>query len=147
VSSATSEIVIAAPAHEVYALAAATERWPLILPHYRFVRVLEKRALDRIVEMGAWRGAIPIRWTAAQANDPQTPHIAFRHIRGWTRGMEVEWLFEPVSGGTRVCIQHRLAFRFPVASEWLGQHVVCDYFVRDVAAKTLACMKRLAERT
>jgi uncharacterized membrane protein len=138
-------IEIAAPARAIYALASATERWPQILPHYRYVRVLEDRGATRVVAMGAWRDVFPISWVAMQTNDPGTPHIAFHHLRGWTRGMDVEWLFEELSHGTRVTIEHRLRFRFPVAADWLGRHVVSDYFVHGVAAKTLACMKRLAE--
>jgi len=44
-----------------------------------------------------------------------------------------------------VTIEHRLAFRFPVAAEWLGKHLVSDYFIHGVATRTLACIKRLAE--
>lgn len=136
---------IAAPAETVYALASATERWPQILPHYRYVRVLAENGPTRLVAMSAWRDVFPVRWTAEQTNDPQTPHIAFHHLRGWTRGMDVEWLFERFAGGTRVTIEHRLQFAFPFAAEWLGRHVVSDYFVHGVAAKTLARMKTLAE--
>jgi len=145
VTQTSNEIFIAAPAQSVYELAAATEHWPNILPHYRFVRVLEERPASRVVEMAARRGVIPVRWTAEQTNDPVRPHIAFHHLRGWTRGMDVEWIFEPVEGGTRVRIEHRLAFQFPIAREWLGEHVVGNFFIRDVAGKTLACMKQLAE--
>jgi uncharacterized membrane protein len=136
---------IAAPPNAVYALGAATERWPDILPHYRYVRVLEDRGATRVVAMGAWQDVFPIRWVAEQTNDPVTPHITFRHLRGWTRGMDVEWIFEPFAGGTRVTIEHRLQFRFPFAAQWLGKHLVSDYFVHGVAAKTLARMKQLAE--
>jgi hypothetical protein len=59
--------------------------------------------------------------------------------------MDVDWIFEPFSGGTRVTIEHRLRFLFPVAAEWLGKHLVSDYFVHGVAAKTLARVKVLAE--
>ena len=138
-------IEIAAPARAVYALASATEKWPEILPHYRYVRVLEDRGATRVMAMGAWQDVFPIRWVAEQTNDPQTPHIAFRHVRGWTRGMDVEWIFEEFARGTRVTLEHRLKFLFPVASEWIGKHVVSDYFVHGVAAKTLARMKVLAE--
>jgi uncharacterized membrane protein len=138
-------VEIAAPAQTIYALAAATERWPQILPHYRYVRVLEEHGATRVVAMGAWQDAFPIRWVAEQTNDPGTPHIAFHHVRGWTRGMDVEWIFEPFAGGTRVTIEHRLQFAFPVAAEWLGKHLVSNYFVHGVAAKTLARMKALAE--
>lgn len=138
-------VEIRAPARAIYALASATERWPQILPHYRYVRVLEQRGATRLVAMGAWHDVFPIRWIAEQTNDPQTPHIAFRHVGGWTRGMAVEWRFEPIAGGTRVTIEHRLAFRFPIASNWLGEHVVSGYFIHGVASRTLARMKSLAE--
>ncbi|MGP6156435.1 MAG: type II toxin-antitoxin system RatA family toxin [Vulcanimicrobiaceae bacterium] len=138
-------VVVAAPPERIYRLASATERWPEYLPHYRFVRVLEERAGSRLVEMAASRDWIPIRWVAEQFNDPERPTIRFLHVRGWTRGMEVQWRFEPVEGGTRVTIEHRLKFRFPVAADWLGEHVVCKFFVDDVARKTLARIKALAE--
>ena len=138
-------VEIAAPPQAVYALAAATERWPEILPHYRYVRVLDDDGATRTVAMGAWRDCFPIAWVARQTNDPGTPHIAFHHVRGWTRGMDVEWIFEEHDRGTRVTIEHRLQFRFPVAAKWLGKHVVSDYFVHGVAGKTLLRMKALAE--
>jgi len=141
----TNEIVIAAPARRIYDLAVATERWPELLPHYRYVRVLEERNGRRIVEMAALRDFIPIRWVAEQTSDPDLPSIHFRHIAGWTRGMDVAWRFEPLGSGTRVTIEHDLAFAFPVAADWLGRHVVSDFFVANVAGKTLARMKVLAE--
>jgi len=140
-----NSVDIAAPAGTVYALGSATERWPEILPHYRYVRVLQEHERTRIVAMGAWQDVFPIRWIAEQTNDPVTPHIRFRHLRGWTRGMDVEWTFEPIAGGTRVTIEHRLQFAFPLAAEWLGRNLVSAYFVHGVAAKTLARMKAIAE--
>jgi uncharacterized membrane protein len=141
-----NSVEIAAPPAAVYALGAQTERWPQILPHYRWVRVLEQRGATQVVAMSAWRDVFPLRWVAEQTNDPATPHIAFHHVRGWTRGMDVEWLFEPLpGGGTRVTIEHRLQFRFPVAAEWLGKHLVSEYFIHGVAARTLACVKAIAE--
>ncbi|HZO93035.1 MAG TPA: SRPBCC family protein [Candidatus Baltobacteraceae bacterium] len=136
---------IAAPAEAVYALGAATERWPELLPHYRYVRVLERRGEARVVAMGARHGIVPLSWTAEQTNDPRTPRITFRHVRGWTRGMDVEWRFDPIPGGTRVTIEHRLRFEFPLAAEWLGRHVVSDVFIHGVASRTLARMKAIAE--
>ncbi len=140
-----NEIVIAAPARRIYELAVATERWPEFLPHYRYVRVLEERAEGRVVEMAALRDFIPIRWVAEQISDPKGPSIRFRHLRGWTRGMDVVWRFEPLEEGTRVTIEHRLAFIFPFAADWLGRNVVSRFFIENVASKTLARMKVLAE--
>jgi len=145
VTTTRNTVEIAASAERIYELASATERWPEILPHYRYVRVLERHGATRVVAMSAWQDVFPLRWVAEQTNDPRTPHIAFRHVRGWTRGMDVDWIFEPTATGTRVTIEHRLRFLFPVAAEWLGKHLVSDYFIHGVAAKTLARMKALAE--
>ena len=140
----TNEIEIAASAETIYAFASATERWPEILPHYRYVRVLEDGPV-RLLAMAAWRDIFPISWVARQTNDPHAPAIYFQHVRGWTRGMHVAWRFAPTPRGTRVTIEHRLDFAFPIAAAWLGKHVVGDFFVHDVATKTLARMKSLAE--
>jgi ribosome-associated toxin RatA of RatAB toxin-antitoxin module len=140
-----SAIEIAAPAEHIYRLAADTERWPVILPHYRSVRVLARNGATRTVAMKAWRDAVPISWIAEQTDEPETPAIRFRHVAGWTRGMDVVWHFAPAALGTLVTIEHRLQFAFPFASEWLGKHVVGGFFVDDVARKTLARMKLLAE--
>ncbi len=140
-----NSVAIAASPERIYALAAATENWPAILPHYRYVRVLADDGTTRTVAMGAWRDVFPISWVARQTNDPARPHIAFTHLRGWTRGMEVEWLFEPGPHATKVTIIHKLRFRFPLAGEWLGKHLVSDYFVHGVAARTLARLKALCE--
>ena len=140
-----NSVDISAPAAAIYALAAATERWPAILPHYRYVRVLQDDGVTRTVAMGARRDCFPIQWVARQTNDPVRPHITFHHIAGPTRGMDVEWLFESIPGGTRVRIVHRLTFAFPIAAAWIGEHIVGGYFIHGVAARTLAHMKRLAE--
>lgn len=139
-------MTIAAPAHAIYRLASATERWPERLPHYRYVNVLRDDGTTRTVEMAARHLGVPLRWTALQTNDPVRPHIAFRHIAGPTRGMDVEWIFTPVDERhTIVRIVHRLTFVFPFAPDFFGKHVVSDVFVHGVASKTLARMRLLAE--
>ncbi len=141
-----NEIVIAAPAARIFELAASTERWPDYLPHYRFVRILKEEGTSRVVEMAASRDGIPLRWTARQWNDAATPRIRFEHVAGWTRGMQVAWDFAPDPQGTRVSIIHRLDFQFPIARKFLGRYVVGEFFVHNIAGKTLRCMKALAER-
>jgi hypothetical protein len=117
-----------------------------VLPHYRWVRLLDGGATTRTVEMAARLGIVPLRWTATQINDPARPHIAFHHVAGPACGMDVEWIFTPLDGGrTRVTIVHRLAFAFPFAAEFIGRHVVSGVFIHGVASRTLAHIKRLAE--
>jgi uncharacterized membrane protein len=145
VTESRTTIDIAAPASAIYALGSQTERWPEILPHYRYVRVLEEAGPTRVVAMSAWRDIFPLRWVAEQTNDAGEPRIAFRHVRGPTTGMDVAWVFEPIEGGTRVTIEHRLTFAFPVAREWIEKHIVCAYFIEGVASRTLARIKTIAE--
>lgn len=135
-----NEIVIAAPAQRIFERASDTQRWPEILPHYRYVRVLLSDGGQSIVEMAARRGAIPVRWRAQQINDPEVPQIFFRHLGGWTRGMRVYWRFTPLEDGTtRVQIDHDL--HSPLAA-FIGKH-----FIDPIAARTLARMKQVCEGT
>jgi len=143
--STVTSVVVNAPARAVYDLASATEQWPVLLPHYRFVRILSQDGGERTIEMAARRGVIPIRWTAVQRNDPDTPSIYFRHLTGWTQGMEVWWRFDERERDTVVSISHDLDFAFPVAAAFIEEHVVAEYFIEGVARRTLAHMKRLAE--
>ena len=60
--------------------------------------------------------------------------------------MDVRWRFDALGPAlTRVAIEHDLSFRFPVAADLIGEHVVGNFFIKDVASKTLARMKVLAE--
>ena len=110
------------------------------------MHVLNQSGDTRTVEMGARHLGIPLKWTATQTNDPVRPHIAFHHIVGPLRGMDVEWIFTPIGASiTLVRIVHQLDFIFPVASAFFGKYVASDIFIHGVASKTLRHMKRLAE--
>ncbi|MBV9271733.1 MAG: SRPBCC family protein [Candidatus Eremiobacteraeota bacterium] len=141
----TNEIVIAASAERIFYFASRTERWPEWLSHYRYVHVLSERNGERTVEMAARRGWIPVRWRALQYNDSRTPRIRFRHVAGWTRGMDVEWQFEPREDATLVRIVHDLTFRFPAVARFLERRIVGDFFIHSIANRTLARFKELSE--
>ncbi len=54
------DIRIAAPPDVVFALAAAVEDWPRILPHYRWVKRLADTGPRRVVEMARQKsGTLP----------------------------------------------------------------------------------------
>jgi len=142
-----NEISIAAPPDVIFHIAANTLEWPRILPHYRFVRKLSEDGGSQTIHMGARRGFIPVEWVAQQTNVADIPEIRFTHIRGWTRGMEVAWNFVVEPGATRVIISHRLSFRFPIAADWIAEHVIANFFVKHIADQTLSCIKRIAEQT
>src|SRR3954466_14523616 len=80
----------------IYRLGAEIEQWPELLPHYRDVELLwEAAGRQRVVaRMSASRDGIPVSWTCWQERDPETPRITFRHIDGFTHGMQVAWNFE-----------------------------------------------------
>jgi len=137
-------ILIAAEPASIYPLAAAVERWPELLPHYRWVRILRAEGPCRLVEMAARRDRIPVRWWAEQRLDPETPRIRFKHVRGATAGMEVEWTFESAADGTLVRVAHDLHPRSPV-SRFVAEHIIGPYFIENIAGKTLRCIKQLAE--
>jgi ribosome-associated toxin RatA of RatAB toxin-antitoxin module len=129
----------------IYRLAAAVERWPELLPHYRSVRVLGERDGRRLVEMAAWRDGIPVRWWAEQTLYPDEPRIVFHHVRGPTRGMDVAWSFTPRPDGTYVAIEHELTLGWPLVGELIADRIIGRLFVDNIAGKTLRRIKALAE--
>jgi ribosome-associated toxin RatA of RatAB toxin-antitoxin module len=141
-----NEVIVRAPLAVVYELAERIERWPQLLPHYRWVRVLSETGPRRLVEMAARRDAIPVRWWAVQERFPDVPRITFRHVRGVTKGMNVEWSFEPSPEGVRVRIRHDLHLAWPLVGELVGR-LIGELFVSNIAGKTLRRVKALAEGT
>lgn len=137
--------IIQADVATIYRIAADIERWPQILPHYRWVRVLRDASNHRLVEMAARRDGIPVWWCAEQWRFPDEPRMTFRHVRGVTAGMEVEWSFAPESDGVHVGIRHDLRLLWPVAGELVGDWIVGRFFVSNIAGKTLRRIKQLAE--
>ena len=143
----STSVLMHAPVERIYPLAAEVERWPELLPHYRWVTLLERDASGRrkLVEMAARRGWIPVSWQAVQQLDPETPAIHFRHVRGITTGMAVTWRFEPDAGATRVTIDHRLDLSWPLVGHAIADYVIGPHFVHHIAGLTLAQIKRLVE--
>jgi uncharacterized membrane protein len=142
-----NSLVIRADLATVYDLAAAVERWPAILPHYRWVRVLEDHGGRRVVEMAAHRDGVPLWWCAEQVLDPAARRISFRHVRGVTTGMAVEWSFLPDANGVRVSIHHDLHLGWPVVGGIVANCIIGPLFVSNIAGKTLRRIKLLAERS
>jgi ribosome-associated toxin RatA of RatAB toxin-antitoxin module len=140
-------ITMHAPPERVYALAAAVECWPDLLPHYRWVRVLDQRGeRERLVEMAARRDLIPVWWRSVQRLYPERPGIEFLHVAGATRGMRVEWRITPrKDGSSAVVIWHAFRPPWPLVPDRLVRQVVGDYFVSGIARRTLAHLKALAE--
>jgi len=55
-------LVMRAPLDRVFAAASDVERWPSLLRHYRWVRMLERRTGGGVVEMAAYRPFGPLNY-------------------------------------------------------------------------------------
>ncbi|HEV8399125.1 MAG TPA: SRPBCC family protein [Gemmatimonadales bacterium] len=138
---------IQAPLERVYAAAAAVERWPAILPHYRWVRRLE----GSLVEMAACRPFGPLKypvwWVSEMSLDRPGGAIHYRHVRGITRGMNVTWrMVEADEGGVDVEIVHTWdGPRWPLIGRLAANLVIGPVFIHGVASRTLAGIKIAVE--
>jgi hypothetical protein len=135
-----------APFDRVFDLAADVERWPEILPHYRYVRPVTDPGGERHFAMGARRGPIPVRWEAIQRPMRDDRRIEFVHTAGVTKGMWVAWRFaDAPDGSLDVSIEHRLDLGWPVIGSWAAEHVVGPQFIEAIAGRTLRRIRELAE--
>jgi len=140
----TNSILMQAPKTAIFETAADLELWPKILPHYRYIRFLERGADRNLVMMAARRSGIPISWTSEQIIDRDKFEIHFHHLKALTKGMRVVWTFSDTADGVLVTISHDLRFRIPVLAP-LVDPIVGDFFIHNVANKTLRCMKAYME--
>lgn len=146
------ERLVRAPLQTIFDLARRVEEWPAHLSHYRYVRFRE-RAPDGggLVEMSAYRPFGPLGWPtwwlSEMSVDPRAPLVRFRHVGGITTGMDVEWSFTPVAGGTRVRILHVWdGPRWPLIGIVAATAVIGPVFVHGIAERTLAGLAAVAER-
>jgi uncharacterized membrane protein len=133
-----------APKARIFATAADLELWPRILPHYRCIKFLERGRDRNVVVMAARRSGIPISWTSEQIIDRANFEIHFHHLKAWTKGMRVVWTFSEMPDGVLVTILHDLRFRIPLLAPVVDP-IVGDFFISNVANKTLRCMKSYLE--
>ena len=142
----------------IFQLAMDVERWPSLLPHYRYVRFRERTSDGGgIVEMSANRpfGPLnwPTRWTSQMfvqrkaSKGGDEPRVRFHHIEGITTGMDVEWSFHPEKGGTRVKIVHAWnGPPWPVVGGVAAANVIGPVFVHGIASRTLEGLAAIAEQ-
>jgi ribosome-associated toxin RatA of RatAB toxin-antitoxin module len=145
------ERIVAAPVARIFELARDVEQWPTHLSHYRFVR-FRKRASDGggLVEMSANRpfGIFqwPTWWLSEMSVDEQAPVVRYRHVDGITAGMDVEWSFRRVEGGTHVRILHVWnGPDWPGIGKVAASGVIGPVFVHGIAQRTLAGLAAVAE--
>jgi aromatase len=137
-------IIMHAPRQEIFETAADLALWPNILPHYRYIRYLERGEARNVVVMAAIRCGIPISWTSEQIIDREKLEVRFHHLKALTRGMQVVWTFTETPDGVRVEILHNLDFRIPALAP-IAEKIIGNFFIQPVATRTLRCMKEYLE--
>lgn len=140
-----NSIVMQAPKMAIFETAANLELWPKILPHYRYIRYLERGAERNIVVMAAVRSGIPISWTSEQVIDRAKLQVRFHHLKAFTKGMNVVWTFEETAAGVLVQILHDLRFRVPALAP-VADQIIGNFFIHHIAGETLRHMKTHLEQ-
>ena len=140
----SNSIIMRAPKMSIFETAADLELWPRILPHYRYIRFLERGHERNVVIMAASRSGIPISWTSEQVIDRGNVQVRFHHLKSLTKGMRVVWTFDERPEGVLVTIAHDLTFRVKILAP-LADKIIGDFFIHSVASKTLRCMKAYVE--
>jgi ribosome-associated toxin RatA of RatAB toxin-antitoxin module len=140
----TNSIIMCAPKTTIFETAANLELWPRILPHYRYIRYLQRSPDRNIVVMAATRSGIPISWTSEQIIDRDRVEVRFHHLKAFTKGMRVVWTFQEVPAGVLVQIKHDLAFRVKILAP-IADRIIGDFFIHHIANRTLHCMKSFVE--
>jgi len=135
-----NSIIICAPKNTIFETAANLELWPEILPHYRYIRYLERGNDHNLVIMAARRFGLPIAWTSEQTIDRERCEIRFHHLKAWTKGMDVVWSFQETPAGTVVEIVHELRFRIRLLAP-IAEPIISHGFIHPVASQTLRWMK------
>ena len=129
----------------IFQLAADIQDWPTILPHYRYLRIVERSERCKTADFGASRDGFPVKWRARQELFPEADRITFLHVGGVTKGMWVEWRLEKRSKSVYVTIEHELSYPVPLLGPLFAKYIVGKLFVENIAGKTLRCIKAKVE--
>lgn len=139
------EALIHASPEAIFAVAADVERWPALHHAYRWCRVVERQPSGLVFEMAGWIRGWPARWRAVQERFPDEHRIIFRHVRGITTGMIVEWRLHPAGTDTRVTLLHDLVMRWPLIGRLVSDFVVGPVFIDWIARQTLHAVRAAVE--
>ena len=146
------EFLASAPSEACFRAGADVERWPEILPHYRWVRFREKLGFaEGIVEMAAWRsfGAFkyPTWWVSKMWHDADIPVVHYKHIEGITRDMDVRWEFEPRGDNTLIRVVHDWTGpSWPLIGRLAATTIIGPGFISAIAKRTVAGVAAEATR-
>jgi coenzyme Q-binding protein COQ10 len=137
------EIVIDAPATDVYELAKEQERFPDFMPDVETVTVLERHPGYIVTRWKTLVEEAPIEWTEEDRFDDAAPRIDYKLIEGDLDTFEGAWMFEETAGRTRVRLTVEYDFGVPTLAELIGPTL--ERKVRENCVMMLAGLKKRAE--
>ncbi len=138
------ERLASAPVDVCFRVGADVERWPEILPHYRWVRFRQRQGFATgVVEMAAWRsfGVIdfPTWWVSKMWHDRDAPAVYYEHVEGITSRMAVRWEFEARGTQTLIRVVHEWEGpRWPLIGRLAASAVIGPGFISAIARRTIA---------
>ena len=138
-----AQIVIDAPAREVYELAKEQERFPQFMPDVESVTVLERHPQHIVTRWKTLVEDAPIEWTEEDRFDDHAPRIDYKLIEGDLDTFEGSWTFEQGAQGTHVRLTVEYDFGVPTLAELIGPTLAKK--VRENCAMMLAGLKCEAE--
>jgi ribosome-associated toxin RatA of RatAB toxin-antitoxin module len=153
----THQAEIAAPPQDVFKLAAAIERYPLLMEHHRRVDIIQETAdepgVPRKARMASRQWGLPLpAWVALQRRYPEEGRIVLEIVAGTIRGMVVRWsIFQSQSpAATTVILIHDWEPEWPVIqgtplARAASDQVIGPLIVDRMVTKTLTRVKQLAE--
>jgi len=139
------------PIERAFETASAVELWPDFLPHYRWVRMLSRDGNSGLVEMAAWRPfgifKYPTWWVSEMTVVPNEFRVLYKHVRGITKGMDVEWRLIENAGSVDITIVHQWAGpQWPLIGKLAADLVIGPVFIHAIASRTLAGVKEHTEQ-
>ena len=138
------EQLASAPVDVCFRVGADVERWPQILPHYRWVRFRQRRDFATgVVEMAAWRSFgimnYPTWWVSKMWHDADAPAVYYEHVEGITSRMVVRWEFQARGAQTLIRVVHEWEGpRWPLIGRLAASAVIGPGFISAIAQRTIA---------
>jgi hypothetical protein len=78
--------------------------------------------------------------------EPERNAVRYRHVRGITAGMDVEWTLRDAADGVDVSIVHEWSGpAWPLIRQPAAEWVIGPVFVHGIASRTLAGLKHAVE--
>ena len=138
------EIVVDAPARDVYELAKDQERFPEFMPDVELVTTLERHPNRTISRWKTLVEDAPIEWIEEDLFDDAALRVDYRLLEGDLDTFQGSWTFDERDGRTHVKLGVEYDFGVPTLAELIGPTL--HRKVVENGEMMLAALKREAER-